>query len=121
MPTESSVMASVRKALSRLGVITWRNNTGCLPDKHGRPVRFGLCKGSSDLIGFTPVEIPGYGTVAVFTAIECKKPGGCPTAEQVNFINRVRQGGGIAGVACSKEDAEWIVSEHLKKAYGHTR
>ena len=29
----------------------WRNNTGALKDATGRLVRYGLCPGSSDLIG----------------------------------------------------------------------
>ena len=90
------------------GCRLFRNNTGAIKDAEGRLVRFGLCKGSSDLIGFRPTvitpEMVGK-TVAVFTAIEVKTPTGKPTPEQVHFIKRVKELGGIAGIARSVEDA----------------
>jgi hypothetical protein len=33
----------------------WRNNVGALRDERGRLVTYGLCKGSSDLIGLHQV------------------------------------------------------------------
>jgi len=86
----------------------WRNNTGAIKDETGRLVRFGLCKGSSDIIGITPITITSDmigKRIGVFTAIEVKTPKGKPTDEQINFIDRVRDLGGFAGVARSVEDA----------------
>ena len=77
-----------------------------------RPLHAGLCNGSSDLVGWTEVEITPDMVgrkVAVFTAIECKTPTGKPTAEQTNFLNRVRTAGGFAGIARSPEDARKII------------
>jgi hypothetical protein len=104
--SETNLMNSI--LIADHGCRLFRNNTGAIKDAEGRLVRFGLCKGSSDLIGFRPTVITpdmvGQ-TVAVFTAIEVKTPTGKPTPEQLHFINRVKQHGGIAGIARSVEDA----------------
>jgi hypothetical protein len=88
----------------------FRNNVGALKDKSGRLVRYGLQKGSSDLIGWTTKEINGQ-RIAVFTAIEVKDKGR-PTPEQLNFIAQVKAAGGIAGIARSPEDALEIVKQY---------
>jgi hypothetical protein len=89
----------------------WRNNTGALKDAQGRLVRYGLCPGSSDLIGLRTITITpdmvGQ-TVAVFTAIEVKDRGR-PTPEQLGFIAMVQSAGGLAGVARSTDDARAIL------------
>lgn len=89
----------------------WRNNTGALKDQTGRLVRYGLCPGSSDLIGLRSVTITpdmvGQ-TFAVFTAIEVKDQGR-PTPQQQAFIAMVQAVGGLAGVARSTEDARAIL------------
>lgn len=79
----------------------FRNNTGAVTTADGRFITFGLCKGSSDLIGWTEVEITADMVgqkLAVFTAIEVKKKGKKPTAQQVQFIKIVNAAGGIAKV-----------------------
>ncbi|NBV62657.1 MAG: VRR-NUC domain-containing protein [Rhodobacteraceae bacterium] len=89
----------------------WRNNTGALKDATGRLVRYGLCPGSSDLIGLRQVTITpdmvGQ-TLAVFTAIEVKDQGRL-TEQQRAFITMVQQAGGMAGVARSVDDARRIL------------
>lgn len=73
----------------------------------GRVIKYGLCKGSSDLIGWTPVKItPDMvgSSLAVFTAIEVKAPGEKLRPEQKNFINAVIHSGGIA--ACVFDESE---------------
>jgi len=47
--------------------------------------------------------------VAVFTAIEVKRPGKKPTAEQLKFLEAVRAAGGIAGVCCSVSDYHELI------------
>lgn len=90
-------------------------NTVTITD--ARPFHAGLCKGSSDIIGWTSVEITPEMVgqkVAVFTAIECKTATGRPTPEQTNFLERVRAAGGFAGIARCVEDAlEIIRPDHL--------
>lgn len=124
---EKGIQDLIRVAVSRAGAITFRNNTGQawtgnkvdrLPGgkvliHDARPINFGLAVGSSDLIGWTPVEITADmigQTVAVFTAIEVKTLKGRPTDAQVNFIETVKLHGGKAGVARTEEEAVAILS-----------
>jgi hypothetical protein len=88
----------------------FRNNVGVARYHDGigaRTVRYGLCPGSSDLIGWTTVD-----GKAVFTAIETKanRAGTRCTEAQLHFLEAVRQNGGIAGVANSAEEAVAIVN-----------
>ena len=108
--SEAAIQQQVRLALSRAGVVAFRNNIGAYMDpKTGRPVQYGVCNpGGSDLIGWTPVVItPDMvgSTVAVFTAVEVKTPAGKPTQHQLNFIAQVLKAGGLAGIARSPGDA----------------
>jgi len=109
--TEQDIMRSIM--IAPHGCRLWRNNTGAIKDSEGRLVRFGLCIGSSDLIGIRPITVTsdmiGH-TVGVFTAIEVKTPKGKPTEDQINFIQRVKDLGGFAGVARSVEEALNITS-----------
>ena len=95
--TESQVLNDCLKALSKAGCLAFRNNTGSLPDRNGRPIKFGLCKGSSDIIGVTPAGL--------FLPIECKNAMGQPTVEQIRFIDAINARGGRAGIARSGEEA----------------
>lgn len=99
---ESHIVNACLLALSDAGCLVWRNNTGVLPDRGGRPVRFGLCIGSSDIIGITPDGL--------FLAIECKTAMGQPTDAQIRFIEAVRAHGGRAGVARSGSEALTIAT-----------
>ena len=108
---EAKVQNVIRLALGRGLVRLWRNNTGALKDQQGRMVTFGLCKGSSDLIGWRSITITQDMVgrqLAVFTAIEVKDKGR-PTPEQLAFIDVVRKAGGLAGVARSVEEAQAIL------------
>jgi hypothetical protein len=92
----------------------FRNNTGVLRDQHGRPVSFGLCKGSADLIGWTTRTITADMVgqqVAVFTSIEVKTASGRLTPEQRQWLAAVETAGGIAGVARSVADAEALLRD----------
>lgn len=76
-----------------------------------RPLHVGLCTGSSDIIGITPVvitpEMVGK-TVGVFTAYEAKT-GKMPTSnDQKKFIAMVRRLGGIAKVVRSPDEIERV-------------
>lgn len=103
-----AVLRNILLACGRAGVRLWRNNTGALEDKTGRVVRYGLCKGSSDLIGFCTVTVTedmiGQ-RLAVFVALEVKDKGRL-TTEQAQFLDVVRQAGGIAAEVRSVADAE---------------
>lgn len=95
MTNETAILQECRLAASEVGAIVWRNNTGALKDRSGRLIRYGLCTGSSDLIGMFQGR---------FLAIEIKKPKKNPTPEQHNFMTVVNNNGGIAFVARSPED-----------------
>jgi len=102
---ESNIQQLIRMELSRLGARIWRNNSGMLRDANGTPVRYGLCVGSSDLIGIYKGR---------FIAIEVKQPNKKPTSEQVNFIRIVRENGGLADVLTSERDCENFLKEIYK-------
>ena len=80
---------------------------------------FGLiAPGSSDVIGYTAVEITtamvGH-RVAIITAIEAKAPGGRIEPDQRRFVEHVAQAGGIAGIARSEAEAAEIVMARLRE------
>jgi hypothetical protein len=110
--TEQQTQQQIRLELSRGPVRLWRNNTGTLLDRNGRPVQFGLCKGSSDLIGLRTVtvtpEMVGQ-RLAVFAALEVKAPKGRLTSEQRSFLGMVEEMGGFAGEVRSVEDGRRVL------------
>jgi hypothetical protein len=112
--SEQRIQQEIRLALSRGPVRLYRNNTGTLRDQHGRPVQFGLCKGSADLIGWRTVTITPDMVgqqVAVFTSIEVKSATGRLRPEQRQWLEAVQAAGGIAGVARSVEDAARLTGD----------
>jgi hypothetical protein len=111
--SEQRIQQEIRLAVSKGDTRVFRNKTGTLRDANGRPVSFGLCKGSADLIGWRSVtitpEMVGQ-QVAVFTSIEVKAATGRIRPEQQQWLNAVQAAGGIAGVARSVEDAMDLLS-----------
>jgi hypothetical protein len=112
--SEQRIQQEIRLAISKGDTRLFRNNTGTLRDQNGRPVQFGLCKGSADLIGWRTVtvtpEMVGQ-RIAVFTSIEVKTPTGRLRPEQQQWLDAVKDAGGIAGVARSVEDATALVCD----------
>lgn len=93
----------------------FRNHTGALRDpRTGQMVRFGLAPGSPDLVGWKSVVVT-EGMVgqrlAVFCGLEVKIPGGRVREDQVNFLDRLREAGGIAAVARSEDEAVATLSD----------
>lgn len=115
--SEQTTQQQIRLACSTGPVRLFRNNTGVLRDQNGRPVQFGLCKGSGDLIGWTTrtitPEMVGQ-TVAVFTSIEVKSATGRLRPEQRQWLDAVQAAGGIAGVARSVQDAVELLTQPLR-------
>lgn len=111
MTSERDIQAEIWEAIGHFSVM-FRNNVGGIKDKSGKWVKFGLVKGSSDLIGWTPVtvtqEMVGK-QIAVFTAIECKTKTGKATDAQLYFIARIWADNGFAGIARNVEDAMKII------------
>lgn len=106
---ESEIMTQIQIHLSRLFPMKlWRNNVGQLKNERGQYVRYGLCEGSSDLIGYVSLNITPDMVgkrIACFTAIEVKTDTGKLTLDQERFLSVVRADGGIAFVARSKDEA----------------
>ena len=82
--------------------VLFRNNTGVLQDRNGRPVKFGLAVGGGDIVGLRKRD-------GKFISIEAKLPGKNPTIEQASFITAIRANGGLAGVAHNVEEARKII------------
>jgi hypothetical protein len=106
--SEQELQQRIRLELGNGPVRLWRNNVGALRDERGRLVTYGLCKGSSDLIGLRQVLIgPEHlgQTLAVFTAIETKGKRTRTTPEQIAFVETVGAAGGRAGIVRTVEEA----------------
>jgi hypothetical protein len=107
---ETTLQQQIRLALgSRTDLRLFRNQVGQLPDpRTGRPVQFGLARGSADLIGWRTItvtpEMVGQ-QLAVFTSIEVKTERGHVRPEQHAWQRTVSAAGGIAGIARSIQDA----------------
>jgi hypothetical protein len=110
--SEQQIQQHIRLTCSTGATRLFRNNTGTLRDQHGRPVSFGLAKGSADLIGWTTrtitQEMVGQ-QVAVFTSIEVKAASGRLRPEQRQWLDAVQAAGGVAGVARSVDDAKALL------------
>ena len=112
--TEKTLLRTIlRQFGSRPDLRLFRNNVGVCEFPDGSRVAYGLCPGSSDLIGFQTIriapEMVGH-RLARFVAIEVKGPSGRPTDAQHRFIEAVGRAGGIAILARSPMD----VKEALK-------
>lgn len=110
MNEETKIQRLIMLKLSEVGCLVWRNETGSahvgkVIYKRGNQVTldnaqmlpFGLCKGSSDIVGIAPD--------GRFLALEVKTATGRASKEQVNFIEQVKAKGGIAGIARSPYEA----------------
>lgn len=116
LPLERDVDDDIQRwARGQAGLVLWRNTRGEVLLPNGGRLRYGVGpNGASDRIGYKTITVtPGMvgKRIAVFAAVEVKRPGADPTGDQVLFIDRIRAAGGIAGVARSAEDAEGIVAQ----------
>lgn len=111
---EKQLLNEIQLSVSRArSCVLFRNNTGVvwagnivkrsageIVLSNPRPIKAGLCVGSSDLIGWTEIEITPEmigRKIAVFTAIEAKTGSVRLTKPQAHFIKTIKQAGGIAG------------------------
>ena len=126
MNEETKIQNQQLLALSDAGCIVWRVETagawvGKVIHKErdtvtlsgARMIQAGITKGGSDIIGIVPTVITpdmvGQ-TLGVFLAGEVKTRSGRPSKEQLNFIQRVNEAGGIAGIARSPQEALDLIS-----------
>ena len=94
-------MRLIQLHATKRGCRLFRNNTGVARTADGSTIRFGLCVGSSDLIGWT--------STGRFLAVEVKTPTGRTSQEQDRFISAVRSMGGLAGVCRSVQDLDTLL------------
>lgn len=115
---ENQIQSDIRLRLSemRAGVFL-RYQVGTFMTMDGRHVKIGE-PGVSDLIGITHhvVTQEDVGrTIGVFTALETKQvkdsTDKARKESQGNFINKVRELGGLASIVRSVDDAESLVTE----------
>lgn len=135
---ESNIQRLIMMAMSQQNATIFRNNTGNAVAgshykridksgqylleagdwvvKHGNRVQYGLCVGSSDLIGWKPLvvtpEMVGH-RIAQFLAAEIKTATGRATDEQMNFIQAVRKAGGTAGILRSVDDTTALLNQFI--------
>lgn len=126
---EKNIQSDIMKACSQAGARVFRNNVanglvgqmkriekdgpvhlnvGDWVVRNGRRTQFGLCVGSSDLIGWKTITVtPDMigKRIAVFTALEVKTTSGSATPEQVQFVSAVANAGGMAGIVRSSDEA----------------
>ena len=114
--TEKALQEDIMNAVNRRkDARLFRNNVGqCKESNIG--LKYGLRKGSSDLIGFTKIIVTPNMVgkpIAIFTAIELKVKNKKPTPKQITFIKTVRNFGGIACVARDVNDISRIFGEEI--------
>jgi len=106
---ENEIEREIRLELGRSeSVRVFRNSVGQAV-VNGRTIRYGLLKGSSDLIGWRKLEItPDMvgSTIAQFVGVEVKTATGRLRPEQKLWLNMVNEAGGKAIVARSPEAAQ---------------
>lgn len=114
----------------KVGSTLFKNNVGSakkVDPKTGKEywIKFGLCEGSSDLIGITPIKITRDmvgKTVGVFTAIEVKKNVNKSYDKhrmitQQQFINFINKNGGFAFKSDNPEYAKKKLNELIEELY----
>jgi hypothetical protein len=111
--SETDLLRALWLRANTLGCRLYRNNVGKLPDAKGRWITYGLCPGSSDLIGWKTVTVTPemVGTrLAVFCGVEAKLPKGVVSQEQRAFLEALRAAGGYAILARELEDL-WVLHD----------
>lgn len=96
--SEKSILNKIQLLASELGQRLFRNNNG-MALVHGQPLKYGLGKGTGDLIGWSTIVItPDLlgKRVAVFTNYEAKFGKTRTSPEQQKFHKTVIDAGGIS-------------------------
>jgi hypothetical protein len=128
--SETKIMRTLQVAASKAGMRLFRNNVGQawtgkkIESAHGgqrtvtiypgdviircaHPIKFGLCEGSHDLIGWRTrvitLDMVGL-PVAIFTTREIKTASGKISKEQQYFMDAVNAAGGDAKVSRSLDE-----------------
>lgn len=100
-PLEKDIQKAILDYLALRRIPAWRVNSGAMVGEYKgkrRFMRFNGAAGHSDIAGVLS------GGRALF--IECKRPGGKPTPDQLAFIETMKATGALAFVATSVADVE---------------
>jgi hypothetical protein len=135
--SEKAIVSRFLIEASRKGARMFRNNTGMgwigkaeffkkqqfvkvlsgdVVIRHARALHAGLCKGSADTIGWTPITITEEmlgRKLAIFTAVEMKDDKGIVSQEQIDFIKSIQNDGGLACIAWSVEDGVELLQANV--------
>lgn len=90
----------------------WRNNTGALPDKNGRMIKFGI-PGSPDILGIL--------TTGQWLGIEVKAEKGRQSEQQKRFQTMIERFNGVYILARSVQEAIDGVTKAIKGATSMTK
>ncbi len=118
---ETNISNRVRVAVSQLGCKIFRNPVGFDND---RKVRYGLARGSPDLVGWLPIEITEKHLgmkLAVFVGIEVKGKNTAFKEHQRNFLNQIASDGGIAVLARGNADDAIRAINEIRQATEESR
>jgi hypothetical protein len=111
--SETELVDELRLELSRGDTRIFRNNVGFGFSPNGYPIHFGLCKGSSDLIGVRRYEIEPDDvgkTIGVFVSLEAKSRRGTAAEAQRAWGAMVESLGGVHGIVRSLADARRVLT-----------
>jgi hypothetical protein len=95
---EKVIENEIRKALSDIGVLVWKNNTD------NRNLHSGLGIGCPDLV----CVVPPFGRLLLIE-VKSQRPGSKVTEEQTRWMNTAALYGAYCGVARSVEEALELV------------
>lgn len=116
MKSERDIKAEILRELgSRKDTRLFNQPVGIAELATGGKIRFGLCPGSADLIGWHEVLVTEKMVgqkLAVFLSIEVKNSSGRVRPEQKIWKDAIEKAGGIAGVCRSKEDALNLITKN---------
>lgn len=103
---EATIERAILAALgARADVRIFKNEVGrAIDPKTGAHLAFGLCVGSSDLIGL----VRPHGRLL---ALEVKSATGQPTPQQLNFLAMVNDMGGVGRIVRTVEEAMQAADE----------
>lgn len=122
MNAESLILKKILLAISKLPFVRlFRNNVGLgfqgtiveetplyIVLKNYRRIKFGLCNGSGDLIGWTKIKVTPEMVgreMAVFTSLETKTLTGKAEEDQKNWRDQIKKSGGISGIVRTPDES----------------
>jgi len=106
-PLEKDILKACLDLLALRRIPAWRSNSGRLRVERGGKTHlyaFSGAKGLSDILGLLPPS-------GRFLAVETKRPGNKPTADQEHFLGMVRDAGGLALVVTGVAELEEALRE----------